>query len=88
MADSNAPKKYVYVAPTPPANLINLSSFTVDFNGRKFIQVGHDPSHNFTVVIQKSRRHKQTLFSELKLLAIVQLAKCCLVKMGELFPIE
>lgn len=40
MTDTNAAKKSIYIAPTPPANLIDSMSFTIDFAGRKFLQVG------------------------------------------------
>lgn len=55
-----APKKYIYVEPTPPADLIDSSSFTVDFTDQKFVRVGLDPSRGFTVVMQiiTPARHK------------------------------
>ncbi|VVC27578.1 Hypothetical protein CINCED_3A025128 [Cinara cedri] len=46
MADTNAVKKFIYIAPTPPADLIDSTSFTIDFAGRKFLHVGLDPRIN------------------------------------------
>ncbi|XP_050524343.1 uncharacterized protein LOC126895996 [Daktulosphaira vitifoliae] len=34
--------KYKYVPPTPPDDLIDVSSFNIDFKERKFIQIGFD----------------------------------------------
>jgi hypothetical protein len=44
-------KKYEYIAPTPPSNLIDSTTFTIDFAARKFISVGLDPADQFNVVI-------------------------------------
>ena len=45
------PKKFVYIPPTPPTDLTDSTSFTIDFAGRKFLQVGIDPTCDLTIVI-------------------------------------
>jgi len=49
--NSNETKTFVYIPPTPPADLIDSTSFTIDFVGRKFLQVGLDPICNLSTVI-------------------------------------
>ena len=44
-------KTYTYIAPTPPAILIESTSYTLDFVARKFIHVGIDPTCMFNVAI-------------------------------------
>ncbi|CAI6351361.1 unnamed protein product [Macrosiphum euphorbiae] len=44
-------KTFNYVPPTPPAELLEATNFTLDFVGRKFIQIGIDPTNNFKVVL-------------------------------------
>uniref|UniRef100_A0A2S2NMC1 Uncharacterized protein n=1 Tax=Schizaphis graminum TaxID=13262 RepID=A0A2S2NMC1_SCHGA len=44
-------KTFKYVPPTPPANLIDSTNYTLHFNTRKFIHIGIDPTDNFNVVI-------------------------------------
>jgi len=44
-------KKFTYVAPAPPAEFIESTSFTLDFTDRKFIHIGIDPTNNFNVMI-------------------------------------
>ena len=44
-------KLYTYVPPTPPADLVDSTSFTIDFAGRKFIHVGVDPTCDSTTVV-------------------------------------
>jgi len=44
-------KTFNYVPPTPPAELIEATNFTLDFVNRKFIQIGIDPTYNFKVVL-------------------------------------
>ena len=52
-------KLYTYVPPTPPADLVDSTSFTIDFTGRKFIHVGVDPTYDSTtnVLIITPARH-------------------------------
>jgi hypothetical protein len=45
-----AARSYKYIAPTPPSNLIDSTTFTIDFAARKFISVGLDPADQFNVV--------------------------------------
>jgi hypothetical protein len=51
--ESNTFKKqmYKYVAPTPPSELLDSSTFVMDFTNRKFVHVGLDSQDNFNVVI-------------------------------------
>lgn len=51
MSDSNTMKKFIYVAPALPPNLVNCSTFTIDFMGRKFLHVGLDPTRGLTIMI-------------------------------------
>ncbi|KAE9542917.1 hypothetical protein AGLY_002828 [Aphis glycines] len=44
-------KTYTYVPPSPPAELIDSLSYTIDFAARKFLQIGIDPSEKFQVVV-------------------------------------
>ncbi|KAF0719019.1 Uncharacterized protein FWK35_00018775, partial [Aphis craccivora] len=44
-------KTYTYVPPSPPTQLIDSSSYTMDFAARKFLHIGIDPSENFQVVV-------------------------------------
>lgn len=44
-------KNFTYVPPTPPAELIDSTSFTLDFATRKFIHIGIDPTDEFQVVV-------------------------------------
>lgn len=44
-------KTFNYVPPTPPAELLESTNFTLDFVSRKFIQIGIDPTYNFKVVL-------------------------------------
>lgn len=48
---ANSVRKYVYVPPKPPGNLIDCTSFTIHFTDRKFIQIGLDPSDDYNVKI-------------------------------------
>ncbi|XP_060848194.1 uncharacterized protein LOC132927631 [Rhopalosiphum padi] len=45
-------KNFTYVPPTPPAELIDCNNFTLDFTGRKFLNVGLDPTDEFNTVVQ------------------------------------
>jgi hypothetical protein len=55
MADSNPTmfkeQEYKYVAPTPPSELLDSSTFVIDFTNRKFVHVGIDIQNNFDVMI-------------------------------------
>ncbi|XP_050427554.1 uncharacterized protein LOC126837657 [Adelges cooleyi] len=42
---------YTYIPPAPPNDLIGCNSYTLDFNDRKFIQIGIDPKKSFSVMI-------------------------------------
>jgi len=44
-------KSFVYVPPTPPAELIDSTTYTLNFASRKFIHIGNDPTTNFNVSI-------------------------------------
>ncbi|XP_060860220.1 uncharacterized protein LOC132943963 [Metopolophium dirhodum] len=44
-------KTYTYVPPSSPAELIEATSFTLDFASRKFIQVGILPDEKYQVVV-------------------------------------
>jgi len=44
-------KTFTYVPPTPPAELLEATNFTLDLVNRKFIQIGIDPTYNFKVVL-------------------------------------
>ena len=52
-------KMYTYVPPSPPAGLIDSTSYTLDFTTRKFVLVGIEPTDNFQTVIHilTSSRH-------------------------------
>ena len=54
-------KTYIYVPPTPPAELIESTIYIVDFAARKFIHVGVDPTDKFKIAIHiiTSSRHVQ-----------------------------
>lgn len=43
---------YKYVAPTSPRELIDCSNFTIDFENRKFLNVGFDPKEQFNIIVQ------------------------------------
>jgi len=45
-------KTFTYVPPTPPADLIDCSNFILDFTGRKFLNVGLDPTDEFNTIVQ------------------------------------
>jgi hypothetical protein len=45
-------KNFIYVPPTPPAELIDCNNFILDFTGRKFLNVGLDPTDEFNTVVQ------------------------------------
>ncbi|KAE9521655.1 hypothetical protein AGLY_017951 [Aphis glycines] len=44
-------KNFTYVPPTPPAELIDSTSYTLDFVARKFLNVGFDSEDKFKIVI-------------------------------------
>ncbi|XP_050547315.1 uncharacterized protein LOC126908999 [Daktulosphaira vitifoliae] len=44
-------QRYVYVAPTPPAEMIDSSSYTISFGDRKFLQLGLNPKEDFNITV-------------------------------------
>jgi len=52
-------KNFAYVPPSPPADLIETTSYTLDFVARKFVHIGIDPTDEFQTVIHliTSSRH-------------------------------
>ncbi|XP_060873804.1 uncharacterized protein LOC132947515 [Metopolophium dirhodum] len=44
-------KTFAYVPPSPPADLIEATSYTLDFASRKFILVGIDPTEQLQTVV-------------------------------------
>lgn len=58
-ADIYVKKTFVYVPPSPPSSLIDCSNYSFDFVGRKFLNIGLDPTENFNVMIHiiTSSRH-------------------------------
>ncbi|KAL4084266.1 hypothetical protein QTP88_028091 [Uroleucon formosanum] len=52
-------KTFTYVPPTPPAELIESTSYTLEFAARKFVHIGIDPTEKFQVVVHllTSLRH-------------------------------
>ena len=50
--ETTAIKKYAYVAPASPANLIDCSNYTLSFTERKFVNIGIDPTDQFAIKIQ------------------------------------
>lgn len=59
MTEVSQKKNFAYVPPSPPANLIESSTYTLDFVARKFIHIGIDPTENFQVAVHliTSSRH-------------------------------
>ena len=49
---SSSERKYKYVAPAPPAELIACTNYTIDFVNRKFLQLGFDPTQEFNVCVR------------------------------------
>ncbi|XP_022181022.1 uncharacterized protein LOC111041139 [Myzus persicae] len=45
-------KNFTYVPPAPPADLIDSTSYTLDFAARKFLNVGLDPTDEFNTIVQ------------------------------------
>ena len=43
---------YKYVAPTSPTKLIDCTNFTIDFENRKFLNVGFDSKDQFNIVLR------------------------------------
>ncbi|KAF0714653.1 Uncharacterized protein FWK35_00018903 [Aphis craccivora] len=71
IADNSAlykKKTFTYVPPTPPTELIESISYTLDFAARKFVHIGIDPSGKLQVVVHlltSSRHvHISTLFEK------------------------
>lgn len=44
-------KPFKYTPPSPPVELIESTSYTIDFTNRKFVHIGIDPTENFQVAI-------------------------------------
>lgn len=42
---------FVYVAPTPPAEMIHSSTYTISFSESKFLQVGMNPKEDFNITV-------------------------------------
>jgi len=59
MSDIWKKKLFKYTPPTPPAELIESTSYTTDFTNRKFVHINIDPTENFQVAIHllTSSRH-------------------------------
>jgi hypothetical protein len=55
MAGSNTTivekQEYKYVAPAPPTELIDSTTFVIDFVERKFIHIGLDPTEQFNITV-------------------------------------
>ncbi|XP_022162175.1 uncharacterized protein LOC111027965 [Myzus persicae] len=49
---SEMKRVYNYVAPKSPSELIDCSSFTIDFENRKFLNMGFEPNNQFDIVLQ------------------------------------
>jgi len=45
-------KTLTYVPPAPPADLIDCSNFILNFTGFKFLNVGFDPTDDFSTIVQ------------------------------------
>lgn len=48
----NVYKKFKFIPPATPDQLIDCTNFTLDFNERKFINVGLDPTNHFEPTVQ------------------------------------
>lgn len=44
-------KTFAYVPPTPPAELIESTIYTLDLTNRKFVHIGIDPAENVQVAV-------------------------------------
>jgi hypothetical protein len=44
-------RAFTYVPPSPPTELIESTSYALDFTGRKFIFIGIDPTEQFQTVV-------------------------------------
>ncbi|KAF0722032.1 Uncharacterized protein FWK35_00029822, partial [Aphis craccivora] len=51
-AISEMNRLYKYIAPTSPSELIDCSNFTIDFENRKFLNVGFDLKNKFNIVLR------------------------------------
>ncbi|CAI6364373.1 unnamed protein product [Macrosiphum euphorbiae] len=49
---SSSERVYKYIAPAPPAELIDCTNYTIDFVNRKFLQLGIDPTQQFNVCVR------------------------------------
>lgn len=56
-------KKFKYIAPTPPSNLIDSSTFNIDFADRKCLNIGLDPTINFNTTIHIITRSRHVVIS-------------------------
>ncbi|KAE9521895.1 hypothetical protein AGLY_017702 [Aphis glycines] len=55
----NKKKNFTYIPPTLPTELVDTTSYTIDFAARKFVHIGIDPSEKFQVTVHllTSSRH-------------------------------
>ena len=51
MANTFKKHAFKYVAPAPPSELLDSSTFVKDFTNRKFVHVGFDSQNNFNIAI-------------------------------------
>jgi hypothetical protein len=49
--DINKKQIYKYIAPLPPSELIDSTTFVINFAERKFIHIGLNPSEQFNVMV-------------------------------------
>lgn len=61
-------KSFTYIPPTTPSDLMESTSFTLDFMTRKFLQIDIDPTEDFEIVIRilTSYRYVHITFFTLK----------------------
>ncbi|KAE9542456.1 hypothetical protein AGLY_003317, partial [Aphis glycines] len=44
-------KTFIYIPLTPPAELIDSTNYTLNFDGRKFVNIGLDPANEFNTTV-------------------------------------
>ncbi|KAE9525966.1 hypothetical protein AGLY_013908 [Aphis glycines] len=44
-------KTFIYIPPTPPAELIDSTNYTLNFAGCKFVNIGLDPANEFNTAV-------------------------------------